>query len=153
MYCKYIDINDQWICSNCGTKIEKLSDKKPISFCPLSTQTFRQHKINNEKIIANKHLSNNHKQINKKGGPGTELKKLLSIIRIKPSPSCSCNKKAELMDEWGPEVCEKQIDLIVSWLRDEAKIRRLPFVESLAKLLVKRAIKNARKNISSSSRP
>lgn len=78
-------------------------------------------------------------------GPGTQLKILLAQFGIKSTATCGCNAKAKTMDEKGPEWCENNIDLIVSWLRDEAKKRRLPFVEMAAKILVKRAIANARK--------
>jgi hypothetical protein len=50
------------------------------------------------------------------------------------------------MNLWGPDECERKIDLIVGWLREEATRRRLPFVDTLARMLVKRAISNARKN-------
>lgn len=78
-------------------------------------------------------------------GPGTELKKLLSRVGITASPDCSCNAKARLMDERGIEWCEANIDEIVVWLRESAGERGLPFLEIAAKVLVRRAIHNARK--------
>lgn len=81
-----------------------------------------------------------------RSGPGTELKKLLTKIGIKSSPNCSCNARAKIMDNWGPDECEKHIDEIVGWLKEEATKRKLPFVEYAGKLLVKRAISNAKKN-------
>lgn len=86
-----------------------------------------------------------HKAIN--GGPGTELKALLKLIGITASPNCKCNARANIMDVWGCDVCETKIDEIVGWLKEEAQNRKLPFVETAAKLLVKRAIKNARKKL------
>lgn len=77
-------------------------------------------------------------------GPGTELKKLLGKIGIKASPSCSCNSRANLMDKNGIEWCENNIDTIIGWLKEEATKRKLPFVDFAARLLVKRAIKNAK---------
>jgi hypothetical protein len=77
--------------------------------------------------------------------PGTELKKLLKKIGIKASPNCSCNKRAALMDQWGPDECEKRIDEIVGWLREEANKRNLPFIDMAGRILVKKAIKNSRK--------
>lgn len=79
-------------------------------------------------------------------GPGTELKKLLSKIGIKASENCSCNKRAKIMDVWGADQCEEKIDEIVGWLKEEATKRKLPFIDFAGKLLVKRAIKNSRKN-------
>lgn len=78
-------------------------------------------------------------------GPGAELKKLLSRVGITASPDCSCNARARLMDERGIEWCEQNIDEIVGWLREEAAKRGLPFIDMAGRMLVKRAIKNARK--------
>jgi hypothetical protein len=78
-------------------------------------------------------------------GPGTELKKLLATIGITASPACSCNARAAEMDRKGCDWCEENIDTIVGWLREEATKRRLPFLDAAGRLLVKRAIRNARK--------
>lgn len=80
-------------------------------------------------------------------GPGTELKKILAgwPFRIVATPNCSCNAKARTMDAKGIEWCEQNLDTIVGWLREEAAKRKLPFVDMAGRLLVKRAIRNARK--------
>lgn len=78
-------------------------------------------------------------------GPGTELKKLLATIGIVATPNCSCNARARTMDANGCDWCEANIDTIVGWLREEATKRRLPFIDAAGRLLVKRAIRNARK--------
>lgn len=81
-------------------------------------------------------------------GPGTELKALLKNIGITASPDCSCNARARKMDEMEkaePGWCAANIDTIVGWLREEATKRGLPFFGIAAKLLVKRAISNARR--------
>ena len=49
------------------------------------------------------------------------------------------------MDQNGIEWCENNIDTIVEWLREEATKRKLPFIDAAGKLLVKRAISNAKK--------
>jgi hypothetical protein len=49
------------------------------------------------------------------------------------------------MDRNGCDWCEANIDTIVGWLREEATKRKLPFVDIAGRLLVKRAIRNARK--------
>jgi hypothetical protein len=49
------------------------------------------------------------------------------------------------MDDEGCDWCEKNLELITDWLEEEAQRRRLPFVRTFAALLVKRAIRNARK--------
>lgn len=83
------------------------------------------------------------------GGPGTELKALLKYIGITSSPTCSCNAKAQTMDENGVEWCEENIDTILGWLQEQAQARGLPFVRAGAKLLVKRAISTARRKAAS----
>ena len=77
-------------------------------------------------------------------GPGTELKKMLAIFGFQENASCSCNSKAKIMDSWGCDECEKRSEEIIGWLRDEAKKRKLPFIDLVGKLLLKRAIKLAR---------
>jgi hypothetical protein len=52
------------------------------------------------------------------------------------------------MDRQGVEWCEANLDTIVGWLRDQAKFRGLPFVDLAGRMLVRRAIKNARKAVS-----
>lgn len=79
-------------------------------------------------------------------GPGTEMKKLLAKIGITSTPDCQCNARARHMDEQGPEWCEQNMDEIIGWLREEAEKRKLPFVDFAGRLLVKKAIANARKN-------
>lgn len=79
-------------------------------------------------------------------GPGTELKGLLKDwLGIQASPNCSCNARARQMDEWGPDLCEQNLQTIVGWLEEQAKARKLPFVRFAAEQAVKLAIRRARK--------
>jgi hypothetical protein len=81
-------------------------------------------------------------------GPGTELKALLKRVGIVASPGCSCNTRAKLMDAnelKEPGWCEKNLETICDWLQEEATKRKLPFVRMAAKILVRQAIRNARK--------
>jgi hypothetical protein len=78
-------------------------------------------------------------------GPGVELKKLLKLIGMTATPNCSCNARARTMDANGCEWCEAHLDEIVGWLREEATKRGLPFVDAAGRVLVRRAISNARK--------
>lgn len=82
-------------------------------------------------------------------GPGTELKRILhDWFRIEASANCSCNSKARRMDAEearNPGWCEEHIDEIVGWLRDEAKRRKLPFFDVAGRILVRRAIHNAKR--------
>lgn len=54
-------------------------------------------------------------------GPGTELKAILASVGINPSPSCDCNAKMRVMDEWGVEECKAKKDVIVGWLEEKAE--------------------------------
>ena len=79
-------------------------------------------------------------------GPGTELKKLLAKVGITASPDCACNARAAEMDRQGIVWCEANIDTIVGWLREQAAARGLPFLDVAGRMLVRRAISNARRN-------
>jgi len=80
-------------------------------------------------------------------GPGSELKKLLAgwPLRITSSSTCSCNAHARRMDEMGCDWCEANVPSIIEWMRGEAGKRKLPFIATIAKLMVRRAIHKARK--------
>jgi len=81
-------------------------------------------------------------------GPGTELSKLLKRFGISPTPTCQCRAKAAQMDAWGCDEASKpeRIDEVVAVMREEAAARGLPFVDLAGRLLVRRAIANARRN-------
>jgi hypothetical protein len=51
------------------------------------------------------------------------------------------------MDMWGCDECSKpeRIDEVVAVMRAEAEARGLPFVDIAGRMLVRRAIRNARK--------
>ena len=78
-------------------------------------------------------------------GPGTELKKLLAKVGIVAAPDCACNARAAEMDRQGVEWCEANLDTIVGWLREQATARGLPFLDLAGRMLVRRAIANARR--------
>jgi hypothetical protein len=77
--------------------------------------------------------------------PGTALKALLSWLRIDVGKGCACKNRAAQMDRWGCDECERRIEQIVGWLREEAGKRRLPFANVMGRMLVRLAIRNARK--------
>ena len=80
-------------------------------------------------------------------GPGTELSRLLKRFGISPTPTCACRAKAAEMDAWGCDEASKpeRIDEVVQVMREEAAARGLPFLDLAGRLLVRRAIQNARK--------
>ena len=85
-------------------------------------------------------------------GPGTELSQLLKRFGIEPTPTCACRAKAAEMDAWGPDECSKpeRIEEVVAVMREEAQARGLPFLDAAGRMLVKRAIANARRASSAS---
>jgi len=80
-------------------------------------------------------------------GPGTELKKLLAgwPFHLVASADCKCNQRARYMDAKGCDWVEANIEECVGYLRESAAERGLPFVDMAGRVLVRRAITNARK--------
>jgi hypothetical protein len=78
-------------------------------------------------------------------GPGTVLHDMLSIFGIHIKPGCQCRARMEQMNKWGCKGCEENIDTIVGWLAEEAANRGLPYISTVGRMLVRRAIHNARK--------
>ena len=78
-------------------------------------------------------------------GPGTELHRLLGKLGLHMTKGCACKARMVQMNKWGCEGCDENIDTIVGWLAEEAASRGLPFLNTVGRLLVKRAISNARK--------
>jgi hypothetical protein len=82
-------------------------------------------------------------------GPGTELKSLLANwpLRIVATADCKCTSRANYMDAKGCDWCESPQGMaeIMGFLRESAEERGLPFLDLPARLLVRRAIANARK--------
>lgn len=78
-------------------------------------------------------------------GPGTELHLLLGRFGLTASGDCKCNGRVAYMDQMGCDWCEANIEEIVGWLRESAQERGLPFVDVAGRLLVRRAIANARR--------
>lgn len=85
--------------------------------------------------------------------PGTILSKMIKSLGISMTDSCSCKRHALEMNEKGNDWCEINIDTVVSWLRDEAKRRGLPFMDTIGKLMVNRAIKKSRKLLANETVP
>jgi hypothetical protein len=78
-------------------------------------------------------------------GPGTLLTNMISTLGIKSTPNCSCRRHALEMNEKGNDWCEQNLPTILGWLKEESAKRNLPYIESVASMIVNRAIKNSRR--------
>ena len=78
-------------------------------------------------------------------GPGTELHKLLAFFGVHMRAGCSCRGRMVQMNKWGCDGCEANIETIVEWMKEEAAARGLPYLSTVGRMLVRRAIHNARK--------
>ena len=137
LFCIWADDGDSWKCERCGAVVPKtVSADKPFAGCKVG--------MRNAGIEPTDLIRAVPRDIPEEG-PGAELKKLLSLIGLSASPDCSCNQRAAQMNLWGPDACEQRIDEIVGWLREEAKNRGLPFIDAAGRMLVRRAIANARR--------
>ena len=86
-----------------------------------------------------------HLTYSPENGPGTELKKLIQWFLWDKAASCeSCANREITMNHWGPDKCEEKMETILEWLKESADNAHLPFVPFLVRLVVKRAIRNAR---------
>ncbi len=80
------------------------------------------------------------------GGPGTELKKILSWFGIRDRGGCGCTDRARRMDQWGSRGCRQNLDTILDWLQGEARRRGIPYVRCVARLAVLSAISRAERH-------
>jgi hypothetical protein len=79
------------------------------------------------------------------GTSGFYLHKLLKSFGLTASASCRCTARMQHMNVMGNDWCEENIDTIVGWLAEEAANRGLPFLNAVGRILVRRAIANARR--------
>jgi hypothetical protein len=49
------------------------------------------------------------------------------------------------MNDRGIDWCEQNISTIVGWLKEESSKRKIPFIESVAILVIKRAIRQSKR--------
>lgn len=150
--CNWVLVDEQWRCDKCETVVPaKDGDDIPISLCPASAKSAGLQYRDAEKLLPTSESARKSAEIAHRSlileGPGTELKKILSLIGIKTTKNCACESRASLMNIWGADICESRIGTIVQWLREEASTRGLPFFEPAARIVVKRAISNSRRRM------
>jgi len=80
-------------------------------------------------------------------GPGTHLSQLLKRFGIDAAPGCKCRSMAAKMDALGPAWCESEQGMaeILEAMRTEAGKRGLPFLDAVGKMLVRQAVRSARR--------
>lgn len=76
---------------------------------------------------------------------GHHLSILLGSFSIKLINGCKCKSRAKYLDVLGADWCERNIETIVGWLKEEASSRGLPFLSTVGRMLVRRAISTARR--------
>ena len=78
-------------------------------------------------------------------GPGTILTNMIKTLGIKSSSSCSCRRHALKMNDKGAQWCKDNIGEICSQIKEESKKRKIPYVETVVKIMVNRAINKSEK--------
>jgi hypothetical protein len=141
IFCQWVDSGAEWTCSQCGATVPKsVVPNVPFAACRVGAEKndvpFRAMAMTPmvRPGIPRRSLS----------GPGTELKKMLAKFGLKATPGCQCNQRMMTMNHWGCDECERRLDEIVGWLREEAQNRGLPFIEAGARMAVRLAIRKAR---------
>jgi hypothetical protein len=122
-----------------GIDYEKLGD---FNFSNLEQLLYNQLKDDTAKKLRSKFPRTLEEDPN---GPGSILSNMISSMGIKSTPNCSCRRHAIEMNEKGPDWCEANMPTILGWLREESVKRHLPYIESIASMVVKRAIKTSRR--------
>lgn len=134
MFCSWLPCdNDRARCSRCGREI-RCRERMPMANCwiegdpPLPPPEFAVEPPSG--CLA-----------------GTALKSLLGgfPLYIEVTPDCPCTARAHEMDRRGCDWCEENIDTIVGWLREQAASRGHRFFNAAGRILVRRAIRNARR--------
>lgn len=103
------------------------------------------------KIDGNKiHVDTDHPDYPRKGkrskGVGTELTIILRRFGITSKEGgCSCKHKSKLLDTKGVKWAELNVETVVGWMKENAKKMKIPFLALPARMVVRQAIKNARR--------
>lgn len=76
-------------------------------------------------------------------GPGTELKKILSLWGFKEKKGCSCDYHITKMNVKGANWCRKNLGKISNWLHQSAEKNEIPFSQWVTSKFIRRAIKRS----------
>jgi hypothetical protein len=77
-------------------------------------------------------------------GPGTVLVKSIKGLGFVISDSCACKNQLLEMNDKGADWCVENITKIVSWLKIQAQNINIVFIDSVAKVIIMRAIKKSK---------
>lgn len=151
LMCRFLRRNGEWVCSRCGAAVP--GESQPNSVCPSVAASMGVSYAEMGDIIyalqnprqSLRQVSSKKPEDEQKEGVGYQLKSMLSKIGIRATGNCACNSRSKIMDQWGPDECERRSGEIIDWLRDEAAKRGLPFSATLARMMLNRAISKARK--------
>jgi hypothetical protein len=77
-------------------------------------------------------------------GVGDWISWQLEKLMIYPLQTCKCTERKEILNRWGPDLCEKHKATIELWLQEAANNRGLPFIRVVARKIIDNAIKWAR---------
>lgn len=148
--------NSHGVCHTCADNTTKGEWPKSAGFVPTVAITTNQHKA---------FIGPPQPPPPPPKGPGTELMKLIKELGITTFAGCGCASKVAQMNAWGPDGCEKQVGVIVIWLKEAvvkaeavetARLTKLgqpippkPMIdpalfEDMLKSLITKAIENAR---------
>lgn len=77
---------------------------------------------------------------------GSGIKRLLALVGIHSTDQCNCTSYAAKIDAWTCEEALERLDEIVSTMEVNARSLGITFSPAAARLLVRLAIRNARRN-------
>lgn len=137
MLCFFKKMKTEWICYKCGRRIsfkEIGKESHPSAKCRIPDRLIKN--IDYDYRFFDFFYKQNR-------GVGSELLEILNKIGIEYN-NCNCKSKIDKMDKNGIKWCEENIELILTWLKQEYKKRNIPFLERQARALLRLAIKKSK---------
>lgn len=127
------------VCPECG--LTKGNSPRRVLLCPKDVKV-------PEKSPAPTPAQSKKPKRDRPHGPGWHLLRLLKrpVKMLKWGGfklPCNCVARAKVMDKWGPVRCRENIEVILDWLQEEARIQKMLFVRRGARILVVMAIRTA----------
>lgn len=135
MLCDFARTNKQWVCKQCGRKSPINGQFMPTAKCRIPDfYHLKSNYINNKKII----------------GVGDTLSTIIKKIGFSYPPISSARTMLTFLNKKGIDWCEENQPTILEWFKYECKLNNIPFLEIIAKAILRLAIRKAKiKNINS----